>query len=185
VPDKEFWSRFPSEKIPTVINSQINIESLKKEIDCSSELLTLAEMSRAKKCISYLSSGAPAFQKSALGPCSVKNSKDAFEFGIQVTDSIASWIKKCFVAGPFESPPFENFRSNSILAIPQSDKVRICINVSLPKEANLNSNVNKFELEKVEMTSAKLFSYSILDCGTGCRMRKFDFQDAYKMFQYH
>ncbi len=142
-------------------------------------------MSRAKKCISYLSSGAPAFQKSALGPCSVKNSKDAFEFGIQVTDSIASWIKKCFVAGPFESPPFENFRSNSILAIPQSDKVRICINVSLPKEANLNSNVNKFELEKVEMTSAKLFSYSILDCGTGCRMRKFDFQDAYKMFQYH
>jgi hypothetical protein len=180
VPDKEFWSSFPSRQVPTEVQSQICVESFKKEIDCSSEQLTFAELSRAKKCISYLTSGAPAFQKSPLGPCSVKNSKDAYKFGEQVTDSIASWIKKGFVAGPFESPPFENFRSNSILAIPQSDKVRICINVSLPKEANLNSNVNKFELEKIEMTSAKLFSYSILDCGTGCRMWKFDFQDAYK-----
>jgi hypothetical protein len=128
VPDKEFWSHFPSGKIPSVVQSQINVESFKKEIECSSNLLTLAELSRAKKCISYLTLGAPAFQKSPLGPCSVKNSKDAIKFGEQVTDSIALWIKKGFVAGPFESPPFENFRSNSILAIPQSDKVRICIN---------------------------------------------------------
>jgi hypothetical protein len=83
------------------------------------------------------------------------------------------------VAGPFESPPLENFRSNSILAISQPDKVRICINVFLPKE-NLNSNFKKLELEKVEMTLAKMFSYSILESGTGGKMWKFDFQDAYK-----
>jgi hypothetical protein len=114
-----------------------------------------------------------------LGPCSVKNFKDALKYGQEITDSIASWIKKGFVAGPFESPPLENFRSNSILAISQPDKVRICINVFLPKE-NLNSNFKKLELEKVEMTLAKMFSYSILESGTGNKMWKFDFQDAYK-----
>jgi hypothetical protein len=72
------------------------------------------------------------------------------------------------------------FRSNSILAIPQQDKVRICINVSLPKENNLNNNIKKQSLETVIMTSAKLFSYSILECGTGSRLWKFNFQDAYK-----
>jgi hypothetical protein len=30
------------------------------------------------------------------------------------------------------------------------------------------------------MTSAKLFSQSVGKCGTGCKMLKFDFQDAYK-----
>ncbi len=84
------------------------------------------------------------------------------------------------MAGPFDSPPLSNFRANSILAIPQPDKVRICINVSLPKDSNLNDNVKKFELEKVEMSSAKLFSYSVIECGTGSKMWKFDFQDAYK-----
>jgi hypothetical protein len=139
-----------------------------------------SELKRAEKCIEYLDIGAPSFQMSVLGPCSVKNSTAAFKHGIEVTDSIASWIVKGFVAGPFFSPPLDKFRSNSILAIPQQDKVRICINVSLPKENNLNNNIKKQSLEKVVMTSAKLFSYSILECGTGSRLWKFDFQDAYK-----
>jgi hypothetical protein len=110
----------------------------------------------------------------------VKNSRAAITHGAQVTDSIACWIKKGFVAGPFKSPPFSNFRLNSILAVEQPDKVRICINVSLPKDNNFNSNIVKEELEKVEMTSAKLFSYSILECGLNCKMWKFDYEDAYK-----
>ncbi len=30
------------------------------------------------------------------------------------------------------------------------------------------------------MTSAKLFSYSILEAGIGCKMGKFNLEDAYK-----
>jgi hypothetical protein len=40
--------------------------------------------------------------------------------------------------------------------------------------------VVKNDLEKVQMSSAKLFSHSILKCGAGCKMWKFDFVDAYK-----
>jgi hypothetical protein len=115
-----------------------------------------------------------------MGPCSVPNSKNAIKFGSEVTDSIASWITKGFVAGPFKSPPTKNFRSNSILAVAQPDKVRICLNVSLPKNQSLNDNISKYKLEKVIMTSAKLFSYSIIEAGSGCEIWKFDFEDAYK-----
>ncbi len=71
-----------------------------------------SELLRAEKCIEYLEFGAPSFQMSDLGPCSVKNSTAAFKHGIEVTDSIAAWIVKGFVAGPFFSPPLEKFRSN-------------------------------------------------------------------------
>jgi hypothetical protein len=79
-----------------------------------------------------------------------------------------------------KSPPTKNFRSNSILAVAQPDKVRICLNVSLPKNQSLNDNIGKYKLEKVIMTSAKLFSYSIIEAGSGCEIWKFDFEDAYK-----
>jgi hypothetical protein len=144
VPEKSFWLHFPSRKLLDKIYSSVDVATLKKEVECLENALTESEISRAMKCISYLTSGAPAFQKTTLGPCWVKNSKAALDFGQDVTGSIASWIKKGFVAGPFDSPPLPNFRANSILGIPQPDKVQICINVSLPKDASLNDNVNKF-----------------------------------------
>jgi hypothetical protein len=141
--------------------SLINVEKLKEIIQSSSKNLLVSEKQRAAKCIDYLTNGAPAFQKTSLGPCVVKNSKAAFAHGSEVTDSIATWIKKGFVAGPFFSPPVPNLRANSILAIPQTDKVRICINVSLPAENNLNCNIKANTLEKVEMSSAKLFTVEV------------------------
>jgi hypothetical protein len=77
VPEKNFWLRFPSRKLPSKIDSSIDTVVFKQEIDLVSDRLTEAELSRATKCLSYLNSGAPAFQRSNLGPCSVKNSKDA------------------------------------------------------------------------------------------------------------
>jgi hypothetical protein len=118
--------------------------------------------------------------KKDLGPCFVKNSKAAITHGAAVTDAIASWIQKGFVAGPFCAPPTEKFRANSILAIPQPDKVRICINVSLPEGNSLNENIDKPKLEKIQMSSARLFGFSILEAGVNCDMWKFDFEDAYK-----
>ncbi len=166
--------------MPDKVVSLINFVKLQEFIKKSSNNLLLSEKQRATKCIDYLEKGAPAFPKTRLGPCVVKNSKAAFVHGLEVTDSIATWIKKGFVAGPFFSPPVSILRANSILAIPQTDKVRICINVSLPAENNLNCNITANSLEKIEMSSAKLFSFSILECGTGSKMWKFDFVDAYK-----
>ncbi len=132
MPNKEFWNTFPSAPLPKTVCSRINTIELEKVVEGLKDYLTNTEFARAKKSISYLKNGAPAFQKTDLGPCVVKNSRDAITHGVEVTDSIANWVKKGFVAGPFDSPPLKNFRSNSILAVPQPDKVRICINPLMP-----------------------------------------------------
>jgi hypothetical protein len=180
LPNKDFWASFPSAALPGTITSRIATNKLKACVDKVKHVLTKTELARAEKCLDYLSNGAPSFQKVPLGPCLVKNSSASLMFGPEVTDSIASWIKKGFVAGPFSSPPLPKFRANSILAIPQPDKVRVCINVSMPTGNSFNSNIDKSKLEKVIMTSAKLFSFSILECGPNSKMWKFDFEDAYK-----
>jgi hypothetical protein len=139
-----------------------------------------SEQKRAEKCINYLVMGGPVFQITPLGSCHVKNSKAAIQHGEEVTDTIAAWITKKFAAGPFDTPPLPNFRENSILAIPQTNKTRICINVSLPEGRSLNDNVDSFALEKIAMSSAKNFGNSMISCGLNCVFAKPDIVDAYK-----
>ncbi len=95
-------------------------------------------------------------------------------------DNIASWVKQGFVAGPFLSPPFPNSRFNSMMAVEQKNKVRVIMNLSAPAAASLNDAINGLALEKVSMSTAKAFSYSVIDCGPSARMWKWDLVDAYK-----
>ena len=162
------------------MSSRANPVNLDSELTKVKQHLLKSEIARGVKAVGYLKNGASSCLKSKLGPCIVKNSTTAINHGKKVTDSIADWVTKGFVAGPFVTPPTENFRVNSILAVPQPGKLRICLNVSLPENNSLNSNIDKRKLERVTMSSAKLFSYSIIEAGKDCLMWKFDFEDAYK-----
>jgi hypothetical protein len=94
------------------------------------------------------------------------------------TDTIASWVKQGFVAGPFLSPPFPNSRFNSLMAIEQKNKVRVIMNLSAPAGASLNDAIDNLALEKVSMSTA--FGHSVIDCGPSARMWKWDLVDAHK-----
>jgi hypothetical protein len=179
-PDPSFWELFPSKKLPEKPVTPVNVELLEQKIADKKDSLSECAQLRAAKCLDYLRMGGPSFQQKKLGPCQVKNSKAAYENGASVTDTIANWIVKGFVSGPFSFPPFKDFRSNSLLAVAQPDKVRLCLNVSLPENESFNSNIGKYDLEKMQMSSAKNFSHSILECGPKAVMSKFDFVDAYK-----
>jgi hypothetical protein len=175
-----FWDKFPSNPISATPETRIDITALKAIFEICKEFLLKSEQKRAVKCIKYLEMGGPAFQTTPLGSCHVKNYKAAIQHGEEVTDTIAAWITKKFVAGPFDTPPLPNFRANSILAIPQTNKTRICINVSLPEGRSLNDNVDSLALEKITMSSAKNFGYSMVSCGPNCVFVKPDIVDAYK-----
>ncbi len=54
------------------------------------------------------------------------------------------------------------------------------MNMSAPKGSSYNDAIDEMALEKVSMSSARLFGYSVQDCGPGARMWKFDMVDAYK-----
>jgi hypothetical protein len=179
IPDS-YWEEFPKNELPKAPFSDISAEKLNDEISKRSAILTESEISRAKATVDNLKYGASSFQKSDLPPCFEKNAPGIESFGKEVSDTIASWLKKKFAAGPFDEPPVKNFRVNPLIAIQQNGKVRPVLNMSEPKGNSFNENVDTTKLEKVFMSSSKQFSKSLFDAGKNAKFSKFDFVDAYK-----
>jgi hypothetical protein len=99
---------------------------------------------------------------------------------MEFTDTLAWWIRQGYVSGPFAAPPLPDFRTNAMMAVAQKNKIRIIMNFSAPEGESYNDAINESALEKVSMSSARLFGYSVMDCGTGAKMWKFNMVDAYK-----
>jgi hypothetical protein len=179
-PPDSFWDKFPFNPLPTEPISGLKVHELEELVKKNSELLTVHQRQRAERCIYDLKNGAEAFQKYQLPPCFLANTESTFEYGKEVTDTIAVWVKKGFAAGPFAEPPVKNFRVNTLMAIKQGEKVRPVLNLSVPKDCSFNSAVHEEKLEKVYMTSVKKFSQSLVEAGQDTKMWKFDLVDAYK-----
>ena len=109
------------------------------------------------------------------------NSKTASDNGALLTDTIATWIKKGFVAGPFNTPPMAGFRADSLVVVVRNGKVRPILNMSGPKGRSFNDNVDKAKLERLYMGTAKEFGFSLKKAWKGAKFSKFDLQDAYKL----
>ena len=179
-PDPSFWETFPKNPMPQEVSHSLDLKFLTELLYKTENSLTMFQFSRALRCIESFVKGAPSCQKVVLPACSVKNANSTYEHGPAITDTVASWGKKNFTAGPFDFPPTENFRVNGLQAIDQGEKIRPVLNVSLPVNESFNDNVNIFSLEKVYMSNAKKFGYSVCDAGKDSKMSKYDLVDAYK-----
>ncbi len=139
-------------------------------IERNIDMLTTCQYLRGLKSVNNLRNGAYSCQKGPLPSCLEKNAKNMFTYGEAVIDTVATWVKKGFAAGPFNSPPLDNFRSSCLVAIQQKNKVRPVLKASLPESRSFNSNVNKCKIERVEMCSARCFSYCVVEAGEGWLM---------------
>jgi hypothetical protein len=146
---------------------------------------TIHQQAVGDSALQSLLQGALPHFRLHLPPISVSNTTTAIRYGEWVTDTIASWIKSGFVAGPFSSPPYPNFRTNALHAVEQHDKIRPVLNLSAPDNRSYNDALNKFCLPKAVMTSARLFSYSLLRAGRNAIFSKFDQKTAYKNVPQH
>ena len=178
---QEFWNIFPKSEIPTSVKTSVNVDILEVKIEEKKSKLLTHQYERAKKAVNFLRFGAPAYQINTLPSCFVKNTPSTAEFGSDVADAVASWVKKGFASGPFKEPPLPNFRVNCFMAVNQGTKVRPILNISVPENSSFNDNVDVFELEKVTMCTARSFSYAVLAAGKGAKMYKSDVCDAYKI----
>ena len=150
-------------------------------MECES-FLTSFEVNRALKAVSKI-------LNSELAPAKLlifllvfaKNSSNCSKYGVEITDTIANWSPKGFVAGAFKAPPLSTYRVNPLMAVDQGKKIRPVLNVSLPENASFNDNINFFEMEKVSMSTARRFGFSLCEAGYFAKMSKFDFVDAYKI----
>ena len=179
--DASFWENFPKRQLPETPSTRINIQNLEILTEENRENLTKAEWKRAQRVIGDLKYGADSCQKTVLPPLAAENSPTAIVYGEPMTDKIATWVTEGVIAGPFDYPPVEKFRCNPLIAIARNGKIRPVVNMSGPKGYSFNDNLDKTKLEKVKMTTAKEFSYSLKEAGNGALFSKYDIKEAYKL----
>jgi len=178
--EKSFWKKFPSRKLPKTPSSRIKFKRLQQEIKKVEKKWTLHQKDIGKNAIRNLSGGAPACQRKFLPGAELKNANSVYKHGAAFTKTLKKWILDEFVAGPFNSPPVDNFRTNSLMAVEQGQKVRPILNMSFPKDDSFNDNVVAEDLRKIRMSSAKQFGQSVRAAGKSAIMTKMDMKDAYK-----
>jgi len=171
--------------MPDKISTPIYVQRLKRLIGKHKKNWTSFEKLIAKRAVIILTEGAKSETTHFLPPLRAKNATSAFVYGKELTDTIASWIDKKFVSGPFDHPPLVNFRSNPLMAVVQPNKVRPVMNLSSPKNFSLNDAIDPAKVPKIYMTTAKEFSFSLLEAGYGAKMAKHDLCNAYKIIPTH
>lgn len=176
-----FWESYPYNPMPIWITSKASHAVLDTMLRSVGSLLTTHQVKRGYKVCNDLQFGASAFQKCPLPPITVPNASNAFENGVMLTEKIASWVSSGIVSGPFDFPPMTGFRINPLMAIVRNNSIRPVINMSAPKGKSFNDNIVVEKLEKIYMSTAKTFSYSVKEAGKGAIMSKFDLQNAYKI----
>ncbi len=179
-PPFKFWDSFPKRALPKTPSTPVHVNVLEEMIDSSKDNLRPDQIYRAEKVIHELKFGVVVPTTKTLPGNVEENAPSVANHGRVFTDTLAHWITKNYVAGPFHLPPTEDFRSNSMMAIEQKGKVRIVMNLSTPEKESFNDAIEEDKLEKIKMSSAKQFGYSIIECGRHARMWKFDMVDAYK-----
>ena len=148
--DTEFWEAFPRAELPKEATTRVNVGAMKKHIESCRGKMSQSETRRAERVIRDLEKGADACQSVQLPPLCTANAQSAYENGALLTDTIATWVKKGFVAGPFETPPMAGFRANPLAVIVKNGKVRPILNMSGPKGKSFNDNVDRSKLERLQ-----------------------------------
>jgi len=179
-PNAEFWESFPK-NYPKKTQSTIKTAKLKKYIQHCWFQWTRSQRGVAKKALRRAEGKMNVPLNKTLKGLKAKNSKSAIQNGVLMTDTIGSWIKKNFVAGPYKVPPFKDFRINPLMAAVQKNKVRPIMNLSSPKGRSFNDAVDPMMFEKLKMSSPKLFGESIVKAGKGAVFSKSDIKDAFKL----
>jgi hypothetical protein len=119
--------------------------------------------------------------KYELPALKVKNAKTAKDNGVAMTDLIATWVKKGYVARPFDQLPCKGFRANPLMVAVQKNKVRPIMNLSTKKGLSFNDAVEENETDLLIMSLPKRFAESLVAAGKGALFAKEDIQDAYKL----
>ena len=91
--------------MPYQATTRVNVEKLAARVNNVRNKMSETECRRADRLLSDLVAGADSCQRSELPPMNSPNSRSTVENGALLTDTIATWVKKGFVAGPFSTPP--------------------------------------------------------------------------------
>ena len=116
-PPPSFWENFPKCDLPTRPQSQVQPQVIESYLQQVQEKLTVHQLVRARLACSELRSGTDACQLEPLPGIRVTNAASVYRHGAVFMDTLAEWVRKKFVTGPFSAPPLEYFCCNSMIAV--------------------------------------------------------------------
>jgi hypothetical protein len=109
------------------------------------------------------------------------NASSAKMAGEQVTDAVASWVKKGFVRGPLDVRDVPaGAKINGLMCRPKPDGgVRVIMNMSAPAGASVNDGIDADRFPAVMSSTGKWLAV-LNAAGRECDIMKMDWADAYK-----
>jgi hypothetical protein len=161
----KFWREFPQRKLPEKPTTKVRIKTLEKLVSKHQDGWTSEEKTKAKMAISNLKYGAPANQQEKLPATKQKNAPSAYENADEFTEVLRGWVEGGVVAGPFTSPPVNEFRANCLMAVVKKNKVRPVVNLSSPKKP-------QFQQQCRQAGSHESKNVVGGSCGTGDSVRR-------------
>jgi len=179
-PHDSFWASFPFNPLPITPATTMRPAVLASLLSDLDPYLTETQRLRGQRVLEELTFGVRIPFKRLLPSIQLANTESTFIHGEEFTDTLASWICKGFVSGPFCTPPVPQFRANQMMAIEQKEKIRIIMNLSAPDGESYNDAIDEHGLDKITMSTARHVGYTIMDCGVGACLWKWDLVDAYK-----
>jgi len=175
--NSQYWEKFPVNK-NRLGKSLIEANAVRRvaaRVGCGN-------WERLERACAILESGADiGCRGTARAATFSKNAASAINCGYQVSDAVASWIKKGFAAGPFEEEEVPaGAKVNGIMTRQKPNgAVRIILNLSAPKGMSVNDGISSEEFPAVMSSTGKWLEV-LHKAGRGCLMCKNDWSDAYK-----
>ena len=114
------------------------------------------------------------------------NAPSAFQYGEQVSDAIAEWVKEGFAHGPTDESdlPINAKISGIMTKLKPNGSVRVILNLTAPGGIFVNEGIDVNEFPAV-MSSTKKWIRVLRKAGAGCKMVKIDWAAAYKQIAVH
>jgi hypothetical protein len=172
-----FWAEFPVNLVCPGKPS-LKIKKLKQWV----RALGVSDEDRFNRVVNYIQEGAEIGCRGAARlPSKSTNAASAYEFGPQVTDAVAEWVKKGYAFGPVCAGAVpDSAKISGIMVRPKPNgSVRVILNLSAPKGRSVNDGINKEEFP-AKMSSTGAWLRVLDNTGRGCLMTKTDWAAAYK-----
>jgi hypothetical protein len=178
VPAKaDFWEKFPSR--PSMKTNSlvcpVKLRQLAIKLDCGAHPLLDTVCKDLSEGANIGCTGAPR------SPSFSTNAPSAFEFGPEVTDAVAEWVKQGFAAGPFhpKNRPAGAKVSGIMCRQKPNGAARIILNFSSPAGNCVNDGIDGDNFP-TSMSSTNRWLAALELAGRGALIMKVDWAAAYK-----
>merc|ERR1711994_732846 len=90
-------------------------------------------------------------------------------------------LMKHHINSPFSSPPFLQFRANSLFIIEHNGKLRLILNLSAPENTSFNNAIDSEKVPDISMASPRDIADQILEFGNTTHLSKLDHCAAFNL----